>query len=151
MTESAERRVRINEPITVFVIGKKEYSVRELPINKADEWYVRVDDVMRAEQAIKSASNGDDIEALIMARRQFRQAIADCVFGYDPVALPREELESTISPAQMVDAFYLLRERTDPFEVSQMVYLKEIRPILDMLAQVEQTQKPLSDTPKPAS
>lgn len=147
MSGLTEHQVRLNEPVKLFEIDGKTYSVRLLPINQVDVWLDRVRIVAEAEDAIKAAISSSDPNAIWIARKAFAQALYDCVLSYDPQALPRSELEASITPAQMVDAFMLLRELSDPFEVCQRAFVNKIEPIAEAIAQIAKMQKVAGQTP----
>jgi len=124
MVKQKESDIQANTPVPLFVVDGTTYAVPLLAICAADKWLDRTEEIGQLELNIRSASNAAERTE---AKRAFRQAIYDCVFSYNPEALPREEIEGKVSTKQMVDAYYLLKELTDPFEQLQAKALADVR------------------------
>ena len=130
--KQSEKEIRANTPFELFKVNNKSYKVAVLPINRADAWLaltLEVDDLHTAAQLAEGGSRGERLSA----RMAFNKALYECVFAYDPDALPREELEDHVSPAAMLDAFTVLRAFTDPFERAQQNQLAEMKEKLGAL------------------
>ena len=129
--EQTEREIRANKPFELFSVeqenGKaKSYKVQCLPINRADDWLELALEVDDAHTAAQGAA-GKPAKEQAAVRKKFNDAIYGCVFAYDPVNLPEDELRDVVTPAAMLMAFYKLRDLTDPFERAQQVMMDRMR------------------------
>jgi|SRR3990167_31523 len=114
-----EKDLRANKPFTLFEVEGKPYKVRLLPIDKADDWLTQVELLAELDKLLMLAkSMGENTHE---KSAQHRAALKQCVLDYDPVALPREELEGKLSAAQYMTALMILKAFNDPFDFSQLL------------------------------
>lgn len=115
--EIEESALRANKPIPLFTVDGVEYKTPLLAIAKAEDWMVLAARVENLDRQMQNAAitGADSLEV----RREFMRSLADAVFQYNPEALPREKLENSVTPAQLMSAFWMLRTLSDPFDFSQ--------------------------------
>ena len=75
-------------------------------MNDTEDWLDDADKVL----ALGVGANGR------ASQRAYNEALADCVFGYDPeIQEQRDELERQITPDKLYLSFESMRYRLDPF------------------------------------
>ncbi len=117
-----------NAPVVLFTLhdgGKTiDYKVKALPIDRADEWMEKANEVEPLQQAVTDAQKSGDRAALVAARKAYNAALYECVFDYDPENVPRGTvITQGVSASQMARAFALMQMVNDPFVSGQLMTL----------------------------
>lgn len=118
-----------NEPVEVFAIARdggrapEKIKVKALPIDKAEAWMEKANEVEVLHRQLETAQKGTDRAALFAARKAYNKAVVDCVFAYDELQERADEFRAIITPAQLSRAFAILQLLNDPFVSAGVVQL----------------------------
>lgn len=118
-----------NEPIEVFSVARdggkspEPVKVRALPIEQAEAWMEKANEVEALYKAVEDATKGADRKKLADARKAYNKAVIDCVFSYGDLEARRDELVSVITSSQLARAFALLQLLNDPFVSAGVVQI----------------------------
>ena len=88
----------------LFKVGGKYIKAKIRSLNDTEDW---LDEAAKVEE-MAAKCNGRE------SQREYNQALADCVFGYDE-DLPRADLEVQLTGEQLYEAFEMMRYRFNPF------------------------------------
>jgi len=112
--------IKSNKPIHLFTVGGVDYKIPILPINKADDWLESASEVDDLHTAAQTGTTAD--------RKAFRTALLDSIIEYGNGMIDREKLLADgVTWPQLMDAFLMLREVTDPFERATAKQMAQIQ------------------------
>ena len=118
--KQTEQEIIRNIPVHLFSINKKEYKTPLLSMAKLDEWLVLVDELTELESKVNDAKLSMDKAAIREAKRAYNEKMEDLIIAYNPEAFPEDMVKGKLSAPQIVEAFSLLLEMSDPFDLMQL-------------------------------
>ncbi len=120
--EYTEKDAALGKPLELFTVGKTTYKVPVLPMARADDWLGLAAEVDELEGAVDRAVGAEKRQA----KRAYLDKMLDAVVAYCPAVLDKDKLlEGGIAGVQVVAAFQLCQEVSDPFEFAQASSLKK--------------------------